>query len=309
MKNIYKIIGSGLLVLVSFSIHAQQDAMFTHYMYNTLAVNPAYAGSRDVLSATVLHRSQWVDFEGAPTTQTLTLHSPVKSKKIGLGLSLINDKVGPVKSMGAYADFAYILKLDEKSKLAFGLKGGITSMQVRLNSLQLNDETDAAFQNNISSKYLPNFGFGMYYSRKRFYAGVSVPRMLENNFRTSEMGFSSKNAQERRHYYAIAGAVFRLSDNVDLKPTSFVKATMGAPIEADITSSFIFYKRLTIGAMFRTGDAAGILAGFNINDQFQIGYSYDWSYGLRTFKYNYGSHEIMIRYDMKPKERSAVKFF
>jgi type IX secretion system PorP/SprF family membrane protein len=309
MKNLYKIIFPGILLFSGLGLKAQQDAMFTHYMYNTLAVNPAYAGSRGAVSATLLHRSQWVDFDGAPTTQTLTLHGPLKNEKIGLGFSVINDKIGPVKNMGAYADFAYILKLNEKSKLSFGLKGGINSMNCKFNSMKLDDETDATFENNVSNRYLPNFGFGMYYARERFYAGVSVPKLLENNFETKETNFTTKVTQEIRHYYFITGAMIKLNENIDLKPTSFVKATKGAPIEADITSTFIFNKKFLAGVMFRTGDAAGVLAGFNITEEFNVGYSFDWSYGLKTFKYNYGSHEIMLRYDMKGKQKTAVRFF
>jgi type IX secretion system PorP/SprF family membrane protein len=310
MKNI-KIIFAVVLSAVVFKVDAQQEAMFTHYMYNTLAVNPAYAGSRDAITATVLHRSQWVSFKGAPSTQTLTVHSPLKIKNIGLGLSVINDKIGPIRNTIAYVDFAYILKLTEKSHLAFGLKGGINYMQAELNNIPLDQQNDVAFENNVSSKVLPNFGFGMYYSTERFYAGISAPKLLENNFVTKEANFSTKITQEIRHYYFIAGAVFKLSESIDLKPTTFVKATSGAPIEADLTTTFIFKKKLNTGLMFRTGDAAGVLVGYNITPEFHIGYSFDWSYGLKTFKYNSGSHEIMISYDFvgKGKEKSKARFF
>jgi type IX secretion system PorP/SprF family membrane protein len=311
MKNLKKIIIALLLGFAGLNMNAQQEAMFTHYMYNTLAVNPAYAGSRDAITATVLHRSQWVSFKGAPTTQTLTVHGPLKSKKIGLGLSVVNDKIGPIRNTAAYADFAYILKLTEKSNLAFGLKGGINYMQANLSALVLDNQSDAAFENNISSKILPNFGFGMYYSTEKFYAGISAPKLLENNFITKETSFSTKITQEIRHYYVIAGAVFKLSENIDLKPTTFVKVTTGAPIEADLTTTFIFKKKLNAGVMFRTGDAVGVLVGYSIADQFHIGYSFDWSYGLKSFKYNNGSHEIMLSYDIfgKGKEKSKARFF
>lgn len=302
------ILVSIITAAATFNANAQQDAMFTHYMYNTLAVNPAYAGSREALSSTLIHRSQWVSFDGGPTTQTLTIHGPLKSKKIGLGFSLINDKIGPVKNIGAYGDFAYMIKLTEKSKLSFGLKGGINFMQVKLNELTLNEQTDVTFQNNIS-KALPNFGFGLYYSAEKFYAGLSVPRLLENNFRINETKFSSKISEDIRHYYFIAGAIFKLSDNLELKPSTFVKVTNSAPIQADLTTEFIFHKKLLVGAMFRTGDALGILAGFNVTSQLHIGYSFDWSYGLKTMKYNNGSHEIMLRYDLKGKEKSQSSFY
>jgi type IX secretion system PorP/SprF family membrane protein len=306
MKTILQTTVFLILIVISTNSNGQQDAMYTHYMYNTLAVNPAYAGSRDALTITALHRSQWVDFPGAPTTQSLTLHSPLKSKNIGLGLSAINDKAGPIKNMSVYGDFAYTLKLTEKSKLSFGLKGGINLMQANLTSLLIQNETDESFQRDYNSKVLPNFGFGMYYARERFYAGISVPKLLENNFRTKEAGQSTMIGKEQRHYYFIAGAVFRLSETVELKPTTFVKVTMAVPIEADLTSTFIIHKKLLLGAMFRTGDAIGLLLGYNITEQFHIGYSFDWSYGLRTFKYNNGTHEIMLSYDFIFKDKGNI---
>ena len=307
MKTLKKI--SLLLVLTtsSFTMFAQQDAMFTHYMYNTLAVNPGYAGSRDALTATGLHRSQWVSFEGAPVTQTVTLHSPMLNNKMGIGLSVVNDKIGPTKNTAAYLDLAYAIRVSEKGKLAFGLKGGINFMQANLNTLELDQQNDAAFQENVTSKMLPNFGFGIYYYLPKFYVGVSAPKLLENNFKTNSSTGSVNLVNEQRHYFLIAGTVLKLSNAVELKPTTFVKVTNGAPIEGDITASFIFNKKLLVGGMFRTGDAAGILIGYNFTEQFHAGYSFDWSYGLKTFKYNQGSHEIMLSYDFIYKDKQKVR--
>jgi type IX secretion system PorP/SprF family membrane protein len=307
MRTLKRILFIFALAACSSHLNAQQDAMYTHYMYNTLAVNPAYAGSRDALTATLLHRSQWVDFKGAPVTQTLTLHTPLKSRKIGLGFSAVNDQVGPVKSTAMYVDFAYILKLTEKSRLAFGLKGGLNMMQIKLSSIALDEGTDPAFQNNVSSQLLPNFGFGMYYYRERFYAGISAPKLLENNFRTNETSGSTRIASEQRHYFLIMGTQVKLGENLEFKPTAFVKVTNAAPVEADLTASFIFNKRILAGVMFRTGDALGALIGVNITDQFHVGYSFDWSYGNKTFKYNSGSHEIMLRYDFIFKDKGRIR--
>ena len=281
--------------------------MFSHYMNNTLAVNPAYAGSRDALTITALHRSQWVGFDGAPTTQTVTMHTPLFNNKLGLGLSVVHDQIGPVKTTSAYVDLAYIIKTSEKGHLAFGLKGGFNFMQANLSTLQLNQQSDAAFQDNIQSKFLPNFGFGIYYYLPRFYVGVSTPQLLENNFKTNTSTGSTNLASGKRHYYLIAGTVFRLSNSVELKPTAYVKVTMNAPIEADVTASFIFSKKLLIGAMVRTGDALGALVGYNITDQFHVGYSFDWSYGNRTFKYNQGSHEVVLVYDFIFKDKQRIR--
>jgi type IX secretion system PorP/SprF family membrane protein len=299
-----------LLVIASSTVKAQQDAMFTHYMYNTLAVNPGYAGSRDALTVTALHRSQWVGFDGAPTTQTLTLHSPMLNNKMGIGLSVLNDKIGPTNTTAFYLDLAYAIKVSEKAKLAFGLKGGINVMKADLNSKvnpTLDQQNDPSFESNYKSKILPNFGFGIYYYLPKFYVGVSTPKLLENNFKGNTTTGTTNLISEKRHYFLIAGAVFKINDNVDLKPTTFVKVTNAAPIEADLTASFIFNKKFLLGGMFRTGDALGVLIGYNFTDQFHAGYSFDWSYGNKTFKYNQGSHEIMLSYDFIYKDKQKIR--
>lgn len=298
MKTLKKILTGLTLALSGFSLNAQQDPMYTHYMYNTLTINPAYAGSRDALSITALHRSQWVDFDGAPLTQTVTAHSPLRNEHIGLGLSITNDKIGPTNNTSFFADFAYIIKLNERSKLSFGISAGANIFQAQLNQLELDVQSDPVFQNSVSNKIMPNFGFGAYYYREQFYAGISAPNLLQNSYAVvNQTGGSTLISEAQRHYFFIAGALFHLGENLDLKPTTFVKVTAGAPIQADFTASFIIKERLLLGAMYRTGDSFGALVGFDITEQFHIGYSYDWSYGLRTGQYNQGSHEVLLRYD------------
>ena len=293
-----KLLTALLLSLVCFGAHAQQDPMYTHYMYNTLSINPAYAGSRDALTVSALHRSQWLDLKGAPMTQTLTMHAPIASKNIGLGLAASNDKIGPINNTAISGSFAYMIHLNKKSKLSLGLSGGINILQARLSSLQLDNQNDPSFQNDIRNRVTPSVGFGIYYSRERFYAGVSAPNLLENKYyETTQPNGTVTASNANRHYFFIAGAVFNLTNNLAFKPTTLVKVTMGAPIQADLTASFIIMKRLLLGGMFRTGDAVGVLVGFDISQQFHVGYSYDWSYGFRTPTYNKGSHELMLRYD------------
>ncbi|MCE3297237.1 MAG: hypothetical protein K0R65_2951 [Crocinitomicaceae bacterium] len=313
MKTLKKLTAVLVLSLGSLALHAQQAPMFTHYMYNTLAVNPGYAGSREALSITALHRSQWVGFKGAPTTQTLTMHAPLRSKHIGIGLTAMNDRIGPVNNTSVFGQFAYIMQLNKKSKLALGLSGGVHILQANLSSLELDQQNDPVFTNNINSHVAPNFGFGAYYSRKRFYAGVSSPDLLENKYSAFKLADgTTQTGKEQRHYFFIAGAVFNLTDQVAFKPTTLVKATAGAPVQVDVTASFILMEKVLLGAMYRTGDAAGVLVGLDLNEQFHIGYSFDWSYGVRTFKYNQGSHEIMLRYDFifsSKKQIDSPRYF
>jgi len=292
MKTIKGIIVVLVLTIVNLTANAQQDPMFTHYMYNTLEVNPGYAGSRDALSVTALDRVQWVGFNGAPNTQTLTIHAPLTNEHIGLGFSVMNDNLGVVNNTSVAFDFAYIMKLTEKSKFALGLSVGMNMLNTNLTSLQLDQQTDPAFQNNI------NFGFGAYYYRERFYTGISAPSLMQNSYSvTNQTNGKTLLGKEQRSYYFIAGTMLKLNENLDFKPTTYIKVTASAPIQVDFTASFVIVKRLLVGAMLRTGDAVGALIGFDVTEQCHIGYSYDWSYGLQTFKYNQGSHEIVLRYD------------
>lgn len=298
MKTVKKILAGLTLALTSFGLNAQQDPMYTHYMYNTLTINPAYAGTRDALSVTALHRSQWVAFDGAPLTQTVTAHSPLRNEHIGLGLSITNDKIGPTNNTSFFADFAYHVKLNERSKLSFGISAGANIFQAELSQLELDVQSDPVFQNSVSNKIMPNFGLGAYYHREQFYAGISAPNLLQNSYAVvNQTGGSTLISEAQRHYFLIVGGLLHLGENLDFKPTTFVKVTAGAPVQADFTASFIIKDRLLLGAMYRTGDAFGALVGFDITEQFHIGYSYDWSHGLRTGKYNQGSHEVLLRYD------------
>jgi type IX secretion system PorP/SprF family membrane protein len=313
MTTHYRISIGLVLALGSLTIHAQQAPMYTHYMNNTLVVNPAYAGSRDALTVTAINRMQWVDFEGAPVTQSITMHSPLNNEHIGLGFSILNDKIGPTNLTSVVFDYAYRFNLTEYSKMSFGLSVGANIFQSNLSELQLDVQNDPVFLNDINNHATPNIGFGAYYSRERFYAGFSIPNLLEMSYSQIDQGNgTSLIGKEQRHYFFIAGALFHLSDNLDFKPTSFVKVTAAAPIEADLTASFIIQERFLLGAMFRTGDAIGGLVGFDITDQFHIGYSYDWSYGLQTARYNKGSHEIVLRYDfifLNKKQIHSPRYF
>jgi type IX secretion system PorP/SprF family membrane protein len=313
MTTLYKISIGLVLTLGSLTIHAQQAPMYTHYMNNTLVVNPAYAGSRDALTVTAINRMQWVDFEGAPVTQSITMHSPLENEHLALGFSILNDKIGPTNLTSVVIDYAYRFNLTENSKMSFGLSVGANLFQANLSALQLDVQNDPVFLNDINNQVTPNIGFGAYYSRERFYAGFSIPNLLESNYSQIDQGNgTSLIGKEQRHYFFIAGALFHVGDNLDFKPTSFIKVTAAAPIEADLTASFIIQKRFLLGAMFRTGDAIGGLVGFDITDQFHVGYSYDWSYGLQTARYNKGSHEIVLRYDfiiLNKKQIHSPRYF
>lgn len=297
-----------IIVLVSSFIwtEAQQDAMYTHYMDNTLAINPGYAGSRDALTIMGLHRSQWVGFDGAPITQTVLLHSPIINKNTGVGLSFINDKVGPTSTMSFYLDFSYKIRITKKASLAFGLKGGFNRLSNEINSLNLENPQDNAFSSNFDTKFMPNFGAGLYFFTDKYYVGVSSPKILENDY--SEQTITTTDAGgEVRHYFLIAGYAYKINPDWVLKPTTFLKVTAGSPMEIDLTVQAIYKDKIWGGLMYRTGDAVGALIGVSITDQFDIGYSFDWSFTNQTLKYNAGSHEIMLRYDFIFGDEKMIK--
>jgi len=309
MRNFITIIS----LFISCVTFAQQEAMFTHYMFNKLAINPGYAGTVDAISITGIHRSQWTSFKGAPTTQNLTAHMPIDGKNIGVGFSVLNDQIGPTQNVGLAGDFAYKIKINDRDKLSLGIKASINFISTNLTSLEIIDQSDASFSQNISSGTLPNFGYRAYYYNKKYFAGISTPKLLQNGFDASNpAGTSIAISNEQRHYFLMGGTIFKLTADgqFKLKPTSFVKITGGAPIQMDISSSVIYNDKFSGGLSWRTGDALGLLLGFNLNDQFMFGYSFDFSYTNTTFNYNGGSHEIMLRYDIvKNKEKSVPSHF
>jgi type IX secretion system PorP/SprF family membrane protein len=278
------------------NVFAQQDVQFTQYMFTPIAVNPAYTGSRDALSILGMYRNQWVAFEGAPKTQTLNINAPVFNDKLGFGLNIINEKIGPTQRTGVFTDVAYRIKF-KKSYLSLGIRGGSDFYQVRLSSLNLIDESDQQFQSDFVTKLLPNFGAGAYYYSDDFYVGLSTPRLVENTIspKTGNV-ITSQLSKEKIHTYFIAGYVKSINQFVKFKPTLQLKLTSGAPVSIDLNASFLFYEKLWLGAMYRYQDAVGSLIQFQFTPQLRAGYSYDYTVSkLRSFVG--GTHEIMLGYD------------
>jgi len=297
-----------ILTIVLFSSEAisQQDPMYTQYMYNTLSVNPAYAGSRDALSVTGLLREQWVGIDGAPSTQTLTVHSPIYSDNMGLGLSVINDVVGPIHQTMLFADYSYSIRTTSTAKLAFGLKAGVNIFQADLLGLHPEQGGDPAIYN-ISNKLLPNIGVGVYYYSDRGYFGVSAPKLLEQTIDEYDSSvITDFNNKERRHYFLIGGYVFNLSDNVKFKPSFLVKAVVGAPVSIDLSGNFLFNDKLGVGLAHRLDDSLSGLLQYYFTPQFRIGYAYDFTLS-ELQDYNSGSHELMLGYDFMFIEDTRIR--
>lgn len=294
-NNIQKIFIACLLLFTGASTRAQQDPMFSQYMFNTLVINPAYAGSADKLSAVAVHRSQWVNFEGAPRTQTVSVHSPLRSEAISVGGSIINDQFGPVKQTAIFGDVSYRIFFP-KSKLSFGLKTGMNLFSADLLSLNPLVANDQTFQANIRTKMMPNIGFGAMWYSKKWFIGLSAPRLIEHRLVKGELPDFKYN-RERIHGFIIAGYVFDINDYLKFKPTMLFKAVNGAPPGIDVTGNFLLYDKLWLGAMYRWNDSFGALIQYEVNNKLKFGYAYDYIISDLS-RYTSGSHEIMIGYDL-----------
>lgn len=314
--NIIKGLGILLMVVAGFASKAQQDPMFTQYMFNTQSINPAYAGTWESLSFMVLGRQQWSGLTGAPETFTFSMQAPLKNERVALGLNLISDNVGREKRFYMFGDYSYLLPLNEKNQLRLGLKGGFTNYSNPLSSYQTNAPgsgvSDPMFQGEINKKFMPNFGVGAFLYGEKYYVGLSVPKIINNDFEENLGNFTVNS--ELRHYFLMAGLVFDLGENLKFKPTMLTKASFtsetGTPIQLDLTANFLIKERVWLGAMYRTGDSFGFIAQWIIDKKLRIGYAYDYTTtNLRN--YEHGSHEIMVSYELKfLKERfTSPRYF
>jgi len=297
-----RILGVLIVALIGgcFSAEAQQDPQYTQYMYNTVAINPAYAGNRGVTSIVGLHRSQWVGLDGAPRTQSLSVHSPIGEGKVGLGLSIVNDALGPADETYVGVDFSYTISTSDTGKLSFGLKGGGHILDVDYTKLNLFNPDDASFARNIDNKFSPVVGAGLYYHTDNLYVGLSAPNLLQtDHFESSVDNAESFIAEERIHYYGIVGYTFDLSENLKFKPSTLLKAVAGAPLQVDLSANVLMYKKFHAGLAYRWSAALSAMVGFQVSDSMLIGLAYDReSTDLGDVLYNDGSFEVFLRFEL-----------
>lgn len=292
-----------------FSVKAQQDAQYTQYMYNTMVFNPAYAGSRGVLSIESLYRTQWVGLNGAPDTGTLAINTPLgQSERVGLGVSIINDKIGPSQETYFDVSFSYSIPVSRYGVLAFGIKGGLSWLNVDFNKLNAFEPDDQFLQPNVNNVFSPNIGLGVYYHTSNFYLGLSAPNIIETNHFDASPNVSYV-AKERINYYLMSGYVFDLGKNTKFKPATLVKAVKGAPIQLDVSANFLFNEKFMLGAAWRWEAALSGMAGFQISDMIMIGYAYD-SDTTNFGNFNSGSHELFLRFEIFKQGRLlSPRFF
>ncbi|MES2487146.1 MAG: type IX secretion system membrane protein PorP/SprF [Bacteroidota bacterium] len=293
-----------LALMATGLLYAQQEPQYTQYMYNTLTVNPGYTGSAGYLEATLQHRSQWVGIDGAPVTQAFTVHSPYSQEhdNIGIGLSVVNDNLGPSNEVYADGNFSYAIRFSNDTKLAFGLKAGARMLNIDWSKGRYYQPGDPLLNNNINNKINPLIGAGLYYYTDRWYAGVSVPNFVQNNYYDD---VQESIMADRLHYFVMAGYVFNLTDNLKFKPAALAKIVTGAPVIVDVSANFLLQEAVTLGASYRWDDSVSALAGIQVTRNFFAGYSYDYSV-TDLNKYNSGSHEVIVRFTLQPKQ-SRIK--
>jgi type IX secretion system PorP/SprF family membrane protein len=296
-----------MLLYLFWNASAQQDPMFTQYMHNPVSINPAYAGSRGTLNFTAMNRQQWIGIDGAPKTLTLSINSPFIDYNVGIGFSLIYDQIGPTKQTGLYADYSYHLKMTNKIKLAFGLKGGLNIYEYNLtNLIGAANENNLALYNNL---YLPNFGIGSYLYSDRFYVGLSIPKMLQNSL-SDVKGSLQLLDKEARHYFLTGGVVVDVAENIRFKPSSTVRMVSGAPVNVELSAAFLLHDKLWVGGMYRNDGSIGGMVKFDITNQLSLGYSYDATESALRY-YSQGTHEVYISYDVAYRNKKILspRFF
>ncbi len=300
IKSLSKYLLLTWMGLISVQGYTQQDPQYTQYMYNMSVLNPAYATDNpDVINFGALYRAQWVGSEGGPTTGTFFAHSPI-AKKVEMGFSLIHDQIGDVvKQTNAFVDFAYVLKLNEKQKLSFGIKAGATFFSTNFNGFVYSDELpDPAFAENLS-RVFPNVGVGTFYFGENYYLGLSSPNLLRTKHLERENGIIATGVEEI-HYFFTGGYVFNLNENLKFKPAFMSKVVTGAPMSLDLTGNFLINNVFEIGAGYRWDDSVSGLVNFKVSPSVRIGYAYDYTTS-NLGRFNSGSHEIMILFDLNKK--------
>lgn len=286
---------------LSTIVFGQQEPQYTQYMYNTTIVNPAYAGSRGALNVFLLHRAQWLGFEGAPVTTNFSVDTPI-DENMGVGLSFMKDKIGPSNENDLAVNFSYGFYISELYRLSFGIKASLNVLDVDFSNTYLNDLNDYQFDANIDNRFSPNIGVGVYLNSDNSYVGISSPSLLKSDHfdRYAGPNANSHVVNNQMHVYFMGGYVFDLNDQIKFKPSLLSKFTSGAPVQLDLSANFLINDKINAGLAYRWSAAVSALVGFQATENWFIGYSYDME-TTRLANYNAGSHEIFLRYELFSK--------
>lgn len=297
MKHLLKTVIFSFLAITVFKLAAQQDPQYNMYMFNPLSVNPAYAGSRDAMSVALINRSQWVGFKGAPQTQNFAIHSPLAKNKMGLGLQVLNDQIGPKNTLSISMDYAYRIKLG-KGSLGFGLRGSIYNYKFNWNDISHKDELEPTAGQGNESYMAPSFDFGVYYSDNKGYVGLEATHLTQDKLGVLSDNINLSNTiNQQMHFTFIAGRAFKLHKNLVFKPSILSKAAVDAPLLLDINASVFMYERLWLGLSYRKSYGMSLLTEYYLTKEIRVGYSYDYPFNLLRSGTG-GSHEIFLGFDL-----------
>ena len=283
-----------LLLLTWINLYGQSEATYSQYMFNGLAINPAYAGSHESLDLTVLSRFQSMGIEGAPVTQTFTGHTAIVDRRIGLGFLLINDKIGVTQQTGFYLSYAYKIRFD-RSTLSLGLQAGGTMVDAKYSQLLIRQPGDPVLGDDIQG-FKPNFGAGIYYSSEYFYAGISMPQMINAG---------EKAITQLQPLIFTSGIVFTLNPVLKLKPTILFRVVDQVPVEFNFNMNLLIHEVVWFGVSYRPSNTAIVLLEVQLTDKLRFGYAYD--FGINDLsKANTGSHEFMLNYQLRKNKKGVV---
>jgi type IX secretion system PorP/SprF family membrane protein len=299
-----------MLICGGLSLKAQQDPQFSQYMFNPLSVNPAYAGSRGMMNGALVYRQQWISFPGAPNTQALTINTPLRKGKVGLGAEILRDEIGPKTSLGAYLDYAYRIPLG-KGKLAFGLGAGILNYRINWSVIEYRDQQDVYAQLANEAHNLPDFKAGVFFNNKNFYTGISITHLNRAQYGQFIADSITATAQLRRHSFFTIGRAFMVGSNWTLNPSLMARGVVGtALVSIDFNFNVRYKEAIWFGASFRSEGDLIIMAQYNISEKLKVGYSYDTTFG-RMKGYHGGTHEIMLGFDLNlfNSEVMSPRFF
>lgn len=298
-----KITISLILLLMSNFIMAQQDALFTQYTFNKLLVNPAYAGSKDGLNMNIVNRTQWIGISGAPNTLTMSAHTAVKENRVGLGLNIFRDAIGPTVTTGFLGTYAYRL-ISETAAISFGIQAGVLYYDFNWAEMNLRDQ-DYLFDPTNVRRFVPDVNVGFYYQTERFFAGLSSKHLLENDYGFVIKDNTSSFERLSRHFYLMAGTVFPLAEDIVFRPSGLVKMVKGAPVQADVNASIFFKTRFMLGASYRTEKAVALMTEMGLSEKIKLGLSYDF-YFNELQPHNYGSAEIRLTFHFIKTEKEQL---
>ncbi|HQU99661.1 MAG: type IX secretion system membrane protein PorP/SprF [Bacteroidia bacterium] len=284
-----------ILFLACTQIQAQQAPVYSQYMFNPLIINPAYAGSKPYMSATLLTRKQWLNFKGSPFTSSATIHTPLKNKRMGLGLSVSNDQVGITNQTDLYGSYAYKLPIKE-GNLSFGISGGVSFYKSNLSNLTVWDANDVVYEVNVLTNQLPNFGAGLFYSTDKWYAGFSVPQLLSYSWRNGIHDGTNAVHRPVQHYFLTGGYAFEKSEDLVLKPSVLFRYVQNAELQFDLNLNVLINKIIWVGASYRYKDAMVAIFEYQLSRKLRLGYAYDYPLS-KINSISVGSHEIMVGFD------------